>query len=135
MFDPQKSFPTLFRSLGKLQRSYHIQLKEGAKPLSLTAPCHVPLLSKVKAEVDRMKQLGVIVPVKEPTDWCSGMVVVPKPQDRVRICMNLTQLNKSVRREYHQLRAVEQTLAQLAGAKVFFKIGYQLRILANTIIT
>ena len=46
MFDPQKSFPTLFRSLGKLQRSCHIQLKEGAKPLALTAPRHVPLLPK-----------------------------------------------------------------------------------------
>ena len=121
MFDPQKSFPTLFRSLGKLQRPYHIQLKEEAKPFALTALCRVPvpLLSKVKAELDRMKQLGVIVPVKEPTDWCSGMVVVPKPQDKVRICVDLTQLNKSVRQEHYQPPVVEQTLAQLAGSKVF----------------
>ena len=69
-----------------------------------------------------MKQLGVIVPVREPTDWCSGMVVVPKPQDKVRICVDLTQLNKSVRREHHQLPAVEQTLAQLAGVTVFSKL-------------
>ena len=124
IFDPQKSFPALFRSLGKLQRPYHIQLKDGAKPLALTAPRRVPvpLLPKVKAELDRMKQLGVIIPVKEPTDWCSGMVVVPKPQYKVRICVDLTQLNKSVRREHHQLPAVEQTLAQLAGAKVFTKL-------------
>ena len=89
-------------------------MKEGAKPLALTAPRHVPvpLLPKVKAELDRMKQLGVIVPVKEP----------PKPQNKVRICVDLTQLNKSVRREHHQLPAVEQTLAQLAGAKVFSKL-------------
>ena len=123
-FDPQKLFPALFQSLGKLQRPYHIQLKDDAKPLALTAPRRVPvpLLPKVKTELDRMKRLGVIVPVKEPTDWCSGMVVVPKPQDKVRICVDLTQLNKSVRREHHQLPAVEQTLAQLAGAKVFSKL-------------
>ena len=123
-FDPQKSFPALFRSLGKLQRPYHIQLKEGAKPLALTAPhcVPVPLMPKVKTELDRMKQLGVIVPVKEPTDWCSGMVVVPKQQDKVRICVDLTQLNKSVSRKHHQLPAVEQTLAQLAGAKLFSKL-------------
>ena len=124
MFSPWKSFPTLFRSLGKLQRTYHIQLKEGAKPLALTAPRHVPvpLLPKVKAELDRIKQLGVIFPVKEPTDWCSGMVVVLKPQNKVRIYVNLTQLNKSVRREHHQLPAIEQTLAQLAGVKAFSKL-------------
>ena len=50
------------------------------------------------------------------------MVVVPKPQDKVRICVDLTQLNKSVRRENHQLPAVEQTLAQLAGAEIFSKL-------------
>ena len=123
-FDPQKVFPALFRNLGKLQRPYHIQMKEGAKPFALTTPRRVPvpLLPRVKAELERMRHLGVIVPVREPTDWCSGMVVVPKPQDKVRICVDLTQLNKSVRREHHQLPAVEQTLAQLAGAKIFTKL-------------
>ena len=49
---------------------------------------------------------------------------VPKPQDKVRICVDLTQLNKSVRREHHQLPAVEQTLAQLAGAKLLSKLDF-----------
>ena len=73
-------------------------MKEGAKLFALTAPHHVPvpLLPRVKVELERMMQLGVIVPVREPTDWCSGMVVVPKPQDNVMICVDLTQLNKSV---------------------------------------
>ena len=44
-FDPQKSFPALFRSLGKLQRPYYIQMNEGAKPLALTAPRRVPVKS------------------------------------------------------------------------------------------
>ena len=83
-FDTQKAFPALFQNLGKLQRPYHIQMKEGAKPFALTAlhRVPVPLLPRVKAELERMRQLGVIVPVREPTDWFSGMVVVPKPQER-----------------------------------------------------
>ena len=99
-------------------------MKEGAKSFTLTAPHHVPvpLLPRVKVELERMRQLRVIVPVREPTDWCSGMVVVPKPQDKVRICVDLTQLNKSVQREYHLFSSVEQTLAQLAGAKIFMKL-------------
>ena len=47
------------------------------------------------------------------------MVVVPKSNQKVRICVDLTHLNKSVRRERHPLPAVEQSLAQLAGACVF----------------
>ena len=57
--------------------------------------------------------------MREPTTWCAGMVVVPKVNQRVRICVDLTHLNRSIRRERHPLPAVEQSLAQLAGARVF----------------
>ena len=57
------------------------------------------------------------------TEWCAGMVVVPKPNNMVRICVDLTHLNKSVCRERHPLPAVKQTLAQLAGARVFSKLN------------
>ena len=63
-----------------------------------------------------MVKLGVITRVTEPTEWCAGMVVVPKENRKVRICVDL---NKSVCRETHPLPAVEQSLAQLAGAQVF----------------
>ena len=53
-FDPQKLFTAFFGNLGKLQRPYHIQLKDGATPFALTAPRRVPipLLPKVKTELE-----------------------------------------------------------------------------------
>ena len=69
-----------------------------------------------------MERMGVVNRVRQPTEWCSGMVVVPKTDGRVRICVDLTRLNESVRREHHPLPAVEQALAQLAGARIFSKI-------------
>ena len=50
------------------------------------------------------------------------MVVVPKKNNTVRICVDLTKLNKCVKRERHPLPAVEQVLAQLAEASVFSKL-------------
>ena len=41
---------------------------------------------------------------------------------KVRICVDLSKLNESVKRERHPLPAVEQTLAQSAGAKLFMKL-------------
>ena len=64
----------------------------------------------------------MISQVKEPTDWCAGMVVVPKAGGKVRICVDLTKLNQNVRREHLMLPSVEQTLAQLGGATVFSKL-------------
>lgn len=45
-----------------------------------------------------MVELDVIEPVEEPTEWCSGMVIVQKPDGDVRICVDLTELNKFVER-------------------------------------
>ena len=79
-------------------------------------------MQPVKDELERLERLGVITRVSEPTEWCMGMVVVPKPNKKVRTCVDLTQLNQSVCRERHPLPAVKQTLAQLAGARVFSKL-------------
>ena len=69
-----------------------------------------------------MERMGVITRIDEPTEWCVGMVVIPKPSGKVRICVDLTKLNKSVCRERHILPSVEQTLAQIGGAKHFTKL-------------
>ena len=46
-----------------------------------------------------MEDLNVISKVEQTTEWCAGMVVVPKPNGQVRICVDLTKLNESVCRE------------------------------------
>ena len=121
---PEVLFPKLFKGLGKLLGEYRIKLREGAKPFALSTPRRVaiPLLPAVKKELNQMEQLGVISRVEEPTEWCAGMVVVPKSQGRVRICVDLTKLNANVLRERHILPAVEQTLAQVFGARYFSKL-------------
>ena len=118
---PVARYPNLFTGLGKLDGEYSIQLEDGAKPFALTVPRRVaiPLMQPVKEELERMEKLGVISRASEPTEWCAGMVVVPKGNKKVRICVDLNHLNKSVRQERHLLPAVEQSLAQLAGARVF----------------
>jgi hypothetical protein len=79
-------------------------------------------MAAVKAELMRMEQAGVISRVTKPTDWCAGMVVVPKINKAVRICVDLTKLNRCVKRERHLLPTVEQALAQLTDAAVFSKL-------------
>lgn len=119
-----EEFPQLFCGLGKLEGAYSIKLRPDATPYSLCTPRHVaiPLLPNVKAELERMQDLGVITPVEEATDWCAGMVVVPKANGKVRICVDLTKLNESVCREKHPIPSVDQTLGHLAGAKYFSKL-------------
>ncbi|CAC5397533.1 unnamed protein product [Mytilus coruscus] len=69
-----------------------------------------------------MEKLGVISKVDEPTEWCAGMVVVPKSNGVVRICIDFTKLNESVKRENYPLPAAEESLAKLANARMFTKL-------------
>ena len=118
-----EKYPKVFEGLGNLGEPYVIKLRNDAKPLALYTPRNVPLplRHKVKDELDRMESLGVITKVEAPTQWCAGIVAVPKTSGAVRICVDLKQLNKSVLREVYPLPSVDETLAQITGAKVFSK--------------
>ena len=120
----EKQFPSLFRGLGNIGDEYEIRIKPDAKPHSIYTPRHVPmpLRPKVQEELNRMESLGVISKIDEPTEWCAGMVVVPKKGGNIRICVDLKPLNTNVRREVHPLPKVDETLAQLSGARVFSKL-------------
>ena len=117
-------FPKLFQGLGTLDEPYHIKLKANATPFALFTARNVPLplLNKVKEHLANMEATGVISRVEVPTDWCAGMVVVPKKNGDLRICVDLKPLNEAVLRATHPLPKVGTTLALLSGAQVFSKL-------------
>ena len=122
--DVKREFPQVFSGLGDFGEPYMIKLKEDASPHALHTPRNVPipLRGKVLDELNRMESLGVISKMSEPTQWCAGMVVVPKKSGEVRICVDLKKLNESVMREPHPIPKVDDTLAQLSGAALFTKL-------------
>ena len=46
-------------------------------------------------KLDQMEAEGIIVPVTEPTEWVSRMLVASKPEGDIRICLDPSEL-KSV---------------------------------------
>lgn len=123
--DVKAEFPTTFSGLGKLKEPSTIRLEADAVPYALSTPRRVPLPlhDKVRAELNRMESMEVISKVTQPT-WCAGMVVVPKPRGKIpiRLCVDLTHLNKWVQRERYILPVVDHTSGMLAGAKIFTKL-------------
>ena len=109
-----KQFPKVFQGLGNLGEEYKIKLKPRWVPL--------PQRGKVMDELERMETMGVISKVDVSIPWCAGIVVALKKSGAVRICVDLKPLNQSVLREVHPLPKVDDTLAQLAGAKLFSKL-------------
>ena len=93
----EDSKPFALSTPRRLEGAYCIELKEDSKPFALSTPRRValPLLPRVRAELERMERMGVISRVEEPTNWCTGLVVVPKANGKVRICVDLTKLNET----------------------------------------
>ena len=71
--------------------------------------------AQVWEELQRMETLGVMSKVDVPTDWCMGMVVVPKKNGNARICSDLKPLNENVLWEMHPLPHVDEMNAILKG--------------------
>lgn len=89
-FDPRVEYPELFKGLGRVKISYTIRLRPDANPYALTTPRRIPipLLGEIKSNLDKMMSLGVITPVKEPTEWCAGLVLAPKTDGTIRMCVD-----------------------------------------------
>ena len=120
----KKEFQPLFEGLGAMKGNMKIVLKEKAEPYAIVTPRKVPirLSEKVKEELNRMEKEGIITKILSPTDWVAGIVVVPKPNGKVRICVDYSELNKWVKRERFVLPSTNELLSKLAGAQYFTKL-------------
>ena len=81
------------------------------------------MLEPLKKELDRITEMGVIIKVEEPSDWCHPIVVALKPSGNIRLCIDLTKLNKATKRELYQLDSTVETLAKLGDeCKIMSKL-------------
>ena len=89
-------------------------MQKQATPYHLSAPRHIalPLLEPLKKELERMENLGVIERVDKPTERCYPIVLVQKDDGNIRLCLDLTKLNTSTKREFYHIESVYETLAK-----------------------
>ena len=81
----------------------------------------MPFAIKSKPNLIVWNKLGVIVKQREATPWVNSMVTVQKG-DKIRICIDPTDLNKVIMREHHPTITVEGVAAQIGNAKQFTKL-------------
>ena len=120
----EEEYPQLICGLRTMDEVYDIKPVDDARPYSVRMPRRVPLplMPQLKHEFGRLQKQGVIESVDEPTEWCAPIVVVPKASGKIRLCVDLTKLNRAERREKYMMPSVDHVLGQLGEAKVFSKL-------------
>ena len=75
-----------FGEIGCLKKTHHIELRDDIKPVVIPVR-KVPfaLKPKIKEELQHMVGLNVIEPVEKPTEWVNALVIVSKPNGKLRI--------------------------------------------------
>ena len=83
----------------------HFKLKEGATPFALrgSRPVAVPLLPLLRTELDLLEAQDIIRKVVEPTEWVHQIVLVPKKDGGIRLCVDFRNLNKSIVQHKHPI--------------------------------
>ena len=117
--DILSGYSDLFRGIGLIKGEYNIEVDTNVSP-KIHPPRSVPVAirDRVKTELDRMEQNGIIAKVYEPTDWVNSLVTVVKP-NKVRICIDPRDLNLAIKREHHPMNTIEDVATRLHGARYF----------------
>lgn len=121
--DLKQKFPAVFGTTpGEMPGEYRIRLDPDAQPTQ-HSPRRVPvaLREKVQKKLEELANLGIIEKVTTPTPWISSMVEVMKGE-KLRICLDPRDLNKSIQRENYTMPTIEEIATRLHGAKVFSKL-------------
>ena len=115
-----QEFPSVFDDQIRAMEgeTFHITLVDNVTPFCVKAPRSVPFAyrDKLKEELNLLQEQGIISPVTEVTEWCAPIVVAPKKgTDRIRMCVDLSRLNRYVKRERYQSPTPAEAVADIAA--------------------
>jgi hypothetical protein len=129
-------FPTTFSEMkgvaGELGEM-KIPLRPDARPIRQRPYRLNPVYKqKVKAEIDKMLEVGIIEPVEE-SEWIIPMVVQEKKQGGIRICVDLRKLNDACLHDPFPTPFTDEVLENVGGQEAYsftdgFSGYHQIRI-------
>ena len=117
---------SVFTGLGKLKGAkVTLSIDETKTPKAQPQrriPYHVR--QQVKIALTQLEKEDIIekVPEHEGTPWVSPIVVVPKKDGGVRICVDMRAANEAIKRVRHPIPTVDDVSFELNGAKYFTKL-------------
>ncbi|PFX12858.1 Retrovirus-related Pol polyprotein, partial [Stylophora pistillata] len=117
-----EEFGNVFKGQGCMEGKLHLEIDATVTPV-INPPRRVlfALKDNLKSELDWLERLQMIRKVKEPTEWVSTLVVVEKPNGKLRVCIDPVHLNKALKRSHYPLPVIEVVLPELSNVKVFSK--------------
>ena len=66
--------------------------------------------------------MGIIEPLEGPAPWVNPVVIVPKYNGKIHLCVDMRQANQAIMRRRYPIPMVDEVLHTMNGSKVFSKL-------------
>ena len=123
--DIREKYIEVFTGIGKLKDfQLKLHIKDDVKPVAQPVR-RLPfgLRAKVDEKLNELLAKDIIDEVSHnPTEWVSPLVVVPKTDGDIRICVDMRRANSAIEREGHPIPTIKEVLYDLNGSTVFSKL-------------
>ena len=113
-------FDSVFNGIECFEGTFLLQLNPDSKPYQAALRCVAYELQKpFKDELDLLQKLDIITPlgVDETAKWCNSIVLVPKANGNVRLCLDPVRLNQALIRPVHRGPTLNDILPRLNNVK------------------
>ena len=120
-----REYTHLFDGIGTLKNfEVKLHIDENVPPVA-QPPRRIPfhMRQKVSEALEQLERNGIIEKVVDATPWVSPLVVIPKKDGDVRLCVDMRMPNKAIQRERHPTPTVDDLIHKLNGATVFTKLN------------
>ena len=119
-----REYPNVFEGVGVLkdrQVKLHVNkdVEPVAQPLRRTP---YNLRAKVEAKIEELEKADIIERVEEAAKWVNPVVIVPKNDSEIRLCIDMRRANEAIERVRHPIPTVDEILQGMNGSKVFSKL-------------
>ena len=111
----QRDFKDVFTRIGLFDRTFSLQVKPDSKPYKVS-PWHVAyaLQKSFNKELEGLQQQDIITTTAE---WFNSFVLVPNPNGKVRVCLDLARLNQALRWMVHRAPTLIDIFPKLNNSK------------------
>ena len=119
-------FPDLFDGVGTIKDAVvKLDVDQTITPV-IQPPRKIPqvMIEPLKQEIDKMLNLGVIrkLSINEATDWCHNLVLVCKPNGKLRVCLDPRTTNSALRFNMHNARTFQDMMSSIRKVTKVSKI-------------
>ena len=93
-------------------------------------PCRrIPfnLRGKIRDKTTELLDLGITEPVEGLAPWVNPVVIVPKNNGEIRLCVDMRQANQAIMRRWYPIPTVDEVLHTMNGSKIFSKLDLKWR--------